>query len=662
MKSFEAKDLFRHRTLTKLSGSFHHDALVWTVGRARKKKDGYERAAWGMRGDESAPRQLTSVEFSIVSPEWSHDGRTLAFVSDRGDAGAQVHLLQAGGGEAVRLTDAKETIGALQGWWPDDRSLLLTARVEWSEDNDPDLPDGRRSPQVATCLPYKRDGSGIIVGERTHLFRADIDNGELAALTEGDFDVSTARCAPDGRRIAYARNRCERRRHRDDLRLVDADGGNAHCRMDALASISQVAWSPDGRWLAIGGIAEEGDSVVNLWLLDVDGDAPPRRLGGEDFELEPTGALLWHPDGERLCVVSSHRGVPRLAFVSTADGAVRHVERGLQGVSECANWGERIAFVSSSQRRLEEVHSIDWEGGDERRHSRFNRWFRKRARPHVSMRRFRVPDGAGGEETIDAWVLRPPGAQGRTPLLVDMHGGPHSTVLIDFSAHTYWYCLLAQGWTIVAPNAVGSASYGKAFARRLRGRWGKLDLPQYEAVVRALQDAGLADGRVACAGKSYGGFLSAWAIGHSHRFKAAVVSAPVSNMLSHFGTSDTGYYAGPYMIGAEFPADPARWHAQSAVVFLHRATTPTLILQGENDGRCPRGQSEEVFAHLIRYTDVPCELVVYPTSSHAEAESGRPSNRLDYHGRIADWVTRWTREEDKPEPAAHAGTPQRLEA
>ena len=642
MQSFKASDLFLHRTVSKLCGSIHHDALAWTVGRARRKRDGYERVAWGITGRGAQPCQLTSVEFSIASPEWSRDGRTLAFVSSRGDAGAQVHLLRADGGEAVRLTDAKASVGTLQGWWPDGSALLLTATTDCSEDDDPDLPGGRRSPQVATCLPYKRDGSGIIVGERTHLYRVDAASGELTALTEGDFDVTTARCAPDGGRLAYVRNRSERMRHRDDLWLADRDGRNARRRTDALASISKVAWSPDGRRIALAAIAEEGDSMVHLWLLDADGDAPPRRLVGEDFELEPTSEIVWHRDGSRVCVVSSHRGVPRLAIVSVAHGAMRHVMRGLQGVVECAAWGDRIAFVSSSQRRLEEVHSIDWGGDGERRHTRFNRWFRQRVRPRVSLRRFRVPDGSGGQETIDAWLLRPPGVEGPTPLLVDMHGGPHSTVLIDFSAHTYWYCLLAEGWSIVAPNAVGSASHGRAFARRLRGRWGELDLPQYEAVVRALQEDGLADGRVVCAGKSYGGFLSAWAIGHSDLFQAAVVSAPVASMTSHFGTSDTGYYAVPYMLGVEFTDDPAHWHAQSAIASLHNATTPTLVLQGENDGRCPRGQSEEVFAHLVRYTDAPCELVVYPTSSHAEAESGRPSNRLDYHGRIVKWARRWT--------------------
>ena len=231
-----------------------------------------------------------------------------------------------------------------------------------------------------------------------------------------------------------------------------------------------------------------------------------------------------------------------------------------------------------------------------------------------------------------------PGSGGPYPLLVDMHGGPHSIVLTDYAAHTYWYLLLSKGWAIVAPNAVGSGSYGRAFARRLRGRWGELDLPQYQAVVAQLQEERIADARLACAGKSYGGFLGAWAIGHCDLFRAAVVAAPVANILSHMGTSDTGYYVTPFAIGCGPEDDPERYRRLSPVNYCHDVHAATLLLQGEDDGRCPRGQSEELFANLVRCSDAVTQLVVYPQSSHAEAESGRPSNRVDYHRRLADWV------------------------
>ncbi|RZA13713.1 MAG: S9 family peptidase, partial [Lysobacteraceae bacterium] len=330
-------------------------------------------------------------------------------------------------------------------------------------------------------------------------------------------------------------------------------------------------------------------------------------------------------------------------------------EQGLRSVEGLAPCADRLYFIRTGHDAMDEIHSVDWDFRAPRTHTTLNDWFATREQPRVSLRRFPVPDGNGGSEEIDAWVLLPAEGAGHGdgpwPLLVDMHGGPHSIALVDFSAHTYWYLLLSQGWAIVAPNAVGSTSYGREFAQRLRGRWGELDLPQYRAVIQALQDEQVADHRLACSGKSYGGFLSAWALGHAPAFLAAAVAAPVANIRSHMGTSDSGYYVTPYAMDAD-PDEAPDLYRRLSPVRCRNTGTATLILQGENDGRCPRGQSEELFARLVHCSDAPVELVLYPDSSHAEAESGRPSNRVDYHGRIAAWMERYAAKAPPP-PREH---------
>lgn len=637
--AFVPEDIFRHRVLASLHGGDH--GAVFTVTRALEKADNYEKVAWGMRpGQDEAPRALTSAAHGASSPRLDPKGRTLAFLSRRGKGGRQVHLLPLDGGEARRLTHADgQSLSTIEDWSRDGRRLLLTASVPRREDGELEPPHRKRGPEVARYLPYKRDGSGIIVGSRTHLFVADTKRGRVEALTEGDFDVTSAAWSPDGRRLLFVRNRSERQRHRDDLWIADADGRNPRRLVAHLASISHASWSPDGRRIALTAIEEEGDSFVSAWLVDPD-SGETRRLGDGDFELEPTSGVQWHPHGDRMALIAAHRGVRVLATMTVPEGKVALHRMGLRGVRSLAACGERLVFVTASMRRGEELHSIDWDGGDERRHGRFNGWMRKKALPHVAKRRFHVPDGKGGEERIDGWLLRPAG-EGPFPLLVDFHGGPHSAVLTDFAAHTYWYLLLSRGWAVLAANAVGSSGYGKAFARRLRGSWGELDLPQHVAIVRRLQDEGIADDRLACAGKSYGGYMGAWAVGHVDLFKAAIVCAPVANIESHAGTSDTGYYCIPYLMDGEFHQARERYHRLSPVGYCHRASTPTLILQGENDGRCPRGQAEELFANLIRCSEAPVEMVVYPDSTHAEAESGRPANRVDYHRRLAAWAARW---------------------
>ena len=134
--------------------------------------------------------------------------------------------------------------------------------------------------------------------------------------------------------------------------------------------------------------------------------------------------------------------------------------------------------------------------------------------------------------------------------------------------------------------------------------------------------------------------MTAWVVTQSDTFKAAVVSAPVANLESHFGTSDTGYYVSPYAMASEPQEKRDDWRRLSPVQHMHKCVTPTLFLQGKDDQRCPVGQSEELFATLMRETDTPAELVLFPGGDHHMAESGKPSHRVDYFQRIVDWFER----------------------
>jgi dipeptidyl aminopeptidase/acylaminoacyl peptidase len=678
MKDFAAEDLYQHRVLSGLDGSSRHGRVVFKMSRAKRGSEHYESSVWHLDVDgDSGPRRMTDVAFGASSPMLSPDASSLAFLSKRGGKHAQVQLLPTQGGEAHALTDSEHVIGSILGWSADGKRLLVTAKVQWSEAPNQGDRDARQrskdtgsdSPQVASFLPYKKDGRGVIVGERTHLFAVDAERGDMQVLVDGDVEVTDAAWSPDGRLLATVRHRGGRQRHRTDLWLADADGASPRQRTRDIASVQKAAWSPDGRWLAVVGGRIEGDSMTQVWLLDPHGAAPPRLLGGEDFELSPSSGVIWHADGDRIAVIDEHRGLQSVVVIDVESGRLTRLRAGLRQVMAIANCGGRIAFAVASMRWPEEIHSVCWDGSDERRHTAFNRsWFARRARPHVRKRRIAVPDGDGGSETIDAWLLLPPSGEAPYPLLVDMHGGPQSHVQTDYSMNTYWYPLLSQGWAIVAPNAVGSSGYGTEFAKRLRGRWGQLDLPQYMAVIDTLQREGVADARIACTGKSYGGYLAAWAIGHTDRFKAAIVSAPVSDLWSHAGTSDTGYYVTAYAMDGELPDARERCHALSPVDHCNDATTPTLILQGAEDQRCPIGQSEQLFAQLIRHAQAPAQLVVYPGGSHSLAESGKPSHRVDYNQRLCDWATQWTLQRQGAQPCeakAHDGAvakPERLRA
>jgi len=252
---------------------------------------------------------------------------------------------------------------------------------------------------------------------------------------------------------------------------------------------------------------------------------------------------------------------------------------------------------------------------------------------------FETPNGK-----IEGWVIAPAGAKGPAPLLVDIHGGPAGFAGDIFSlGYFFKYVLASRGWAVLSLNPTGSGSYGRAHAHGIRGRWGEHDLPEQEAAIDALVKDGIADPkRLAVAGYSYGGFMTSWIIGHTDRFKAAVVGAPVVDQESFYGTSDIGMWFAPWELNAEFPKDRERLRRYSPITYVDRVTTPTLVLHGEADDRCPVGQGEQLFTALLACGKVPTEFVRYPGGSHLFVNTGRPSHRADFAERVVDWVTRYT--------------------
>jgi dipeptidyl aminopeptidase/acylaminoacyl peptidase len=329
-------------------------------------------------------------------------------------------------------------------------------------------------------------------------------------------------------------------------------------------------------------------------------------------------------------------------------------ERQLQKLAFTKDW---FIFTADRPHGPVELLAARRDGnGEEKQLSHFNDWWHERPQPKMERRTFTVPDGDGGFEDIEGWLLTPADAKGPSPLLLDVHGGPASFVLFGYPTTAYWPVLWSRGWSILALNTVGSASFGRDFSARLRGRWGELDLAQHLAAAKALQKEGLVDERLAMTGKSYGGYLTAWAIGQTPLLRAAVVTAPVSNIESHFGVSDSGYYADPYSMCGQRGSHLELMRKLSPSNHAEKAHTPTLILQGEDDQRCPKSQSEELFVILRTHSDAPSELVLYPGGSHQFLGTGKPSHRVDAVSRIVEWLARWAGSADgKKEKSAQPG-------
>jgi dipeptidyl aminopeptidase/acylaminoacyl peptidase len=642
---FEPRDIYLQQKITQLDGTRAHHEVVCSVKRVDEAGDGYLSALWvfDARGRQ-APLQFTAGTAIDTGAQWSPDGRRIAFLSDRAGGAPQVHLIERAGGEARLVCEFAQGAQEL-AWHPDGKRLFVVASVavdpdaHGDETETPPPERGPDAPEIVWRLPYKLDGAGYTLAERLHLFCVTLETGRCERITHGDFEVRGFDISPDGQQIAFVRTRTEAQ-HCSDVWLMPADGGEARRLSFEQATARAPSWSPDGSCIVFSGACDEGDAQSRLWRITLARDAV-EPLGDESIEVVPGGRLCW-PESRRFACVLARQGLQQVVMVGLDDGACHVCVGGERHVEQLAATVDRLVFTATSPTQPQELVSVDWNGGQERQLSQINAWWNQRRAPLVQRQKFSVPDGNGGEEEIDGWLMLPPAHRHRPlRLLVDVHGGPASYVLLDHATHPHWPLLCEKGWAVLALNCVGSSSYGRDFSSRLRARWGELDLAQQVAAVQSLQQEGLVDERVAILGKSYGGYMSAWAIGQTRLFRCAVVMAPVGNLETHYGTSDSGFYADPYAMCGEPFIDRETSRRLSPMQHVQQTTTPTLLLQGKDDERCPKCQSEELYVTIVRAGSTPVEMILYPGGSHHFWESGRPSHRLDALQRVLGWLERW---------------------
>jgi dipeptidyl aminopeptidase/acylaminoacyl peptidase len=257
---------------------------------------------------------------------------------------------------------------------------------------------------------------------------------------------------------------------------------------------------------------------------------------------------------------------------------------------------------------------------------------------------------------IQGWLLLPAhyDPAKKYPLVVEVHGGPASAVESRWAGGAGGFSatgLSAHGYFVLMPNPRGSFGQGEAFAQANRKDFGYGDLRDILAGVDTVLARYPVDpGRVGIAGWSYGGFMTMFAVTQTHRFRAAVAGAGISDWLSYYGENSIDQWMIPYF-GASVYDDPQVYARSSAITYIKNVTTPTLTVVGDRDGECPAPQSFE-FWHALRDLHVPAQLVVYPDEGHGFSD---PAHRRDVQQRAIDWFLRYMPPPAESAPAPHSG-------
>jgi dipeptidyl aminopeptidase/acylaminoacyl peptidase len=579
-----------------------------------------KRHIWIHESGEENSRQFTYSEKSEGGPRWSPDGKTLAFLSDRGEA-QQIYLMRADGGEGVALTKGKNGVRGFE-WSPDGTRIAYIA-----PDAKSDAEEKKEKDKDDAHVADKDDKHG-------RLWIVTVATGETKALTKPSWDVRQIVWMHNGAQLVMeATEHPESDQFTQKIYAVLAVSGETKLLLAPRGPFGEIKVSTAGNTISFVGSREDGPDPHDLLLLPVNG-FEPRNLTGASVDL-PVEAYEWEKDGTVVMVIADGFKSKFIQFDAKAtkqDLAASPVPTGAIAASSS---GE-IAYVAQTGTTPPEVWTWNSSAGAAAKQiSHVNDVWKQFKLATPEYYKYKSFDGT----QIEAALLRPTGgtdasAATKLPLIALIHGGP--TGRWSDAIEPWGQLLAARGYAVFYPNIRGSVGYGQKFVETNKADWGGGDYKDVMAGVHDLVTRGIADpNRLGIGGWSYGGYMAEWAITQTNEFKVAVSGAGMANLISEFGMED--HPAGDeWFFGTPWES-PEKFLSSSPFIHFKDAKTPTLILQGDADTIDPLGQSQELYRGLKRY-GVETELVVYPREPHGFHEEKHLIDRLN---RILAWYDKF---------------------
>jgi dipeptidyl aminopeptidase/acylaminoacyl peptidase len=586
-------------------------------------------------------------------PRWSPDGTRLAYVSSAdGRAQLYVYWLQTGTSSRITdLTDAPEDLA----WSPDGRSIAF---MLFTPDSAPEMGKAPPKPEGANWAPplvvvtdvlYRADGQGALKPGYTHAFVVAADGGAPRQLTFGAYNESgPISWAQDGHSIYVTGNRIEgwqRDPVNTEIYEVPIAGGSMKPLTTRNGPDSAPVVSPDGKQIAYLSYEDKfrGYENMELYVMDRDG----RNARSLTTKLDRTiDSARWAADGRSLFVQYADHGVTQVARVSL-DGKLTPVVTGLGGggLDRPYSGGEfsvakngSIAFTSGDPGSPSNVAVA--RGGRTVQLTHVNEEF-LRGKTLGAVQPLEVKSSFD-QNAIGAWLVTPPGFDPakKYPLILEIHGGPYASYGPTFSTDYQLYA--AAGYVVLYTNPRGSTSYGEAFANLIQHDYPDHDYDDLMSAVDAAIARGFVDpDNLFVTGGSGGGVLTAWTVGRTDRFRAAVTQKPVINWTSFTLTTDM-YTAVPKYWFAKAPwEDPTEYWKRSPLSLVGNVKTPTMVVVGDQDLRTPVGDAEQYY-QALQLRKVPTALVKVPGASHAGI-AARPSQSAAKASAILAWFEKYRR-------------------
>jgi len=610
---------------------------------------------WIVSTSGGAPLQLTQSGHDS-SPEWSPDGKTLAFLSSR-DGTSQVYLLPMDGGEAHAVTHLS-TGADLVKWSPDGKTIAFASAVHpdckddaCNKAHDVEKEKNKVKAHVYEQLLY-RHWTHWFEGKRSHVFVTAADgSGEPRDLNAGaNYDVppdergepSDINFSPDSKEICFTAvtDKMEAISTNADLFLVPVSGGEPKKITSNPGYDSNPVYSPDGRFIAYRAQLTPGYESDRWRIMLYDRQSGKSENLSEAFD-RSANDLAWSADSKTVFFTAENETLQPIYAMAARAGAEpkKIVADGFNTGLTLRGDGQAFAFERTSLTMPAELFAANGDGSGARQLTHHNESILAKVEMNApEMFWFESKDGT----RVQAMLIRPPHFETakKYPLLVLLHGGPQTMWQNSWGYRWNAEVFSAAGYVTLMINRRGSTGYGQKFTDEITNDWGG---KPYDDVMKGI-DVALAkykfiDGaRMAAAGGSYGGYLADWIATHNGRFKAIISHASVYDKTAMYATEEL-WFEEHDMQGTPWsnPESYRKWAPVTYAGELGKFKTPTLVVCGERDYRVPYTQSLEFFNALQRQ-GVPSKLVVFPDEGHWVL---KPQNAQFWYKTFLDWLAQW---------------------
>jgi acylaminoacyl-peptidase len=638
-------------------------SVIYVLGWSDKMVDQRFSNLWIVSSDGKDNRPLTTGSYRDTSPRLSPDGTRLAYLSNRSGK-TQIHVRWLDTGQETQITDLQQAPSGIE-WSPDGKWIGYTARVpakpDWSI-RTPEKPPGAKwadPPIVVTKLRWRQDGQGLIQPGYTHVFIVPSTGGAPRQITNGDYNHGGGggggpagggfAWSADGKWIYTSTNRipdAEYSLEGPDIYAYQVEDGSVKQLTTRRGPDQGPTPSPDGKRIAYLGHDWKFQSytVNHLYLMNADGSNQKNLTASLDRDVR---SPHWSWDGKMIYFLVDDHGNTQVYSAAADTGEVKAITSGLQQLGGGGPGGE--GFTIARNAMIATVRSTPTEPGDLVALSADRQGTPTRLTSVNDSLLAQYQLGPVEELTYDSfdgrniqgWIIKPPNfdASKKYPFILDIHGGPHSMYGVRFDHEMQIQA--ARGFVVLYTNPRGSTGYGEEFGNIIHTKYPGDDFTDLMKGVDQMVAKGYVDPKKLCVtGGSGGGLLTAWVIGHTDRFAAAVSQYPVTNWITQAGTADGGYTHSALWMKSLPWENTQQFMEHSPVFFAKNFKTPTMVITGESDLRTPIAESEELY-FALKAQKVPAVLVRVPDEFHGIR--GHNSHYIAKIEHILAWMEKYTR-------------------